>query len=328
MISLFWLFFNLITIVILAFYSMSEMACVSLNRVRLHYYVSKGNQRAIWLQELLNQPSKLFGTTLIGVNAALVIGSEASREFHQSLGISPDFAPLSQVVLVVIFGELAPMFAARHYSEHVAMLSAPLLYASSVILAPFIWILTLISRTWIYLFHGHETDHSIFISKEELLKIIESKGEEEETSTEEEFDAIASNIFNLRYQNLRQVMTPLKDYPKMSLQSSVDDVREKLKSSSISFLPLYQKDMKNIHYLVYPRDLLRAKGDDKAKSYGKTPWFVAETTSLVQILHQFRNNNESVAVILNKKGHPIGFVKFDDVLEKVLSQNLQPISVS
>jgi len=104
---------------------MVEMACVSFNKVRLHYYVNQGNRRAIWLNYLLQHPFRLFGTTLIGVNVAMVVGSECSREFHSALGLSPDLAPLSQVIIVVIFAELAPMFAARHYAEHVAMLGAP-----------------------------------------------------------------------------------------------------------------------------------------------------------------------------------------------------------
>src|SRR5262245_63138653 len=113
---------------------MIEMASVLLNLVRLHYYVSKGEKRAVLFNELLNYPSRLFGTTLIMVNSATVFGSEFSREFHEAIGLSPDLAPLTQVLLVLIFGELSPMFAARTHSEHMALLGIPLLYASAKIL--------------------------------------------------------------------------------------------------------------------------------------------------------------------------------------------------
>ncbi|MBA3815689.1 MAG: DUF21 domain-containing protein, partial [Parachlamydiaceae bacterium] len=153
-----WLLCNLLSIMVLAFYSMQEMACVSFNKVRLQYYVSKGLKRAVWLNYLLQNPSRLFGTTLIGVNIALVIGSECSREFHSALGINPDLAPLSQVILVVIFGELAPMFAARHYAENVAMLGVPIVYASARLMSPFLWCLGGISKLCNLIVGGKEIE--------------------------------------------------------------------------------------------------------------------------------------------------------------------------
>lgn len=54
--ALYWLLLNLFSIIMLAFYSMLEMACVSFNRVRLQYYVSQGIKRAEWLNWLLQHP--------------------------------------------------------------------------------------------------------------------------------------------------------------------------------------------------------------------------------------------------------------------------------
>ena len=101
-------FMIVICLFVQGFYAMLEMACVSFNKVRLQYYVSKNNRRAKWLTHLLNHPAQLFGTTLIGVNAAMQLGSEFSRQFYIALGVSPDYAPLSQVFIVLIFAEIAP----------------------------------------------------------------------------------------------------------------------------------------------------------------------------------------------------------------------------
>ncbi len=131
--ALLWLVFNLLSIVALSFYSMQEMACVSINKVRLKFYVSQGIKRAQWLEYLLHNPTRLFGTTLIGVSIATIISSECARQFHQAIGIDPDWAPLTQVFIVLIFGELAPMFAARIHSEHMALFRCPIVYASSKI---------------------------------------------------------------------------------------------------------------------------------------------------------------------------------------------------
>src|ERR1700722_3738597 len=91
-----WFLLNILTIILLGFYSMQEMASVSFNRLRLQYYVSKGIKRAIWVQSLLQNPARLFGTTLISVNIAMFIGSECARRTYAALGLNPDWAPLTQ----------------------------------------------------------------------------------------------------------------------------------------------------------------------------------------------------------------------------------------
>lgn len=175
--ALWWLFFNLLSIFLLGFYSMMEMACVSFNKIRLHYYVYKGNKRAKWLNYLLHHPFRLFGTTLIGVNVSMVVGSECAREFHSAVGLDPDLAPLSQVILVVIFGELAPMFAARLFPEYIAMMGVPLIYASAKLLSPALKLIGLISNLVNFFIKGKSHDADIFLSQEELQNILEEQGD-------------------------------------------------------------------------------------------------------------------------------------------------------
>ena len=125
---------------------MMEMACVSFNKVRLQYYLSKELKSAIWLNYLLKRPALLFGATLISVNAALLFGSECSRRFYEEVGASPLFAPLTQAFLVLVFAEIAPMFAGRRYAEHAVMIGVGPLYLLARILRPFIWMIDLICR--------------------------------------------------------------------------------------------------------------------------------------------------------------------------------------
>ena len=169
----FWLIMTLLCLSIHAFYSMMEMACVSFSKVRLQYYVGQNRSRASWIHHLIRRPSRLFGTTLLGVNVALQIGSECSRLFYQSLDLSPNLAPISQVILVLIFAELVPMFAARRYSEHVALLGIPFLYASYNILRPIIFLVDLFSKGISYLVYGKVTQEPGTLTRDELQKVLE-----------------------------------------------------------------------------------------------------------------------------------------------------------
>lgn len=294
---------------------------MSFNRLRLHYYVSKGLPRALLLNDLLQKPAKLFGTTLIGVNVAMFFGSEFAREFHIAIGLSPDWAPLSQVFLVVILGELAPMFAARSYSEHIAMLGIPLLYASAKIMTPLLWVLNYITNLCIKLINGKSVQSTIYVTQEELKKILEEQEEEQPyTSDKEQFNAITANIFNLRSKHAKQIMTPISQTPMLPSSSTIADVQKALSTSPAPCLPIYHSVRNNIIGIAFPRDLIRAAPDRKVRDFTRPPWFVTQTTKLSRILKQFRHNTKEVVVILDKQGHAIGIIHFNDLIEQIFGK--------
>lgn len=319
--AIYWLLFNLLSTVVLAFYSMIEMACVSFNKIRLQYYVSQGVKQAIWLNYLLQHPSHLFGTTLIGVNIATVVGSECAREFHAAIGLSPELAPFSQVILVVIFGELAPMFAARRYPEHVAWLGVPLLYASAKIMTPILFVVSWISRIANLVTGKNEAEENIYLTQDELKKILEEKTDESIGGSESaEFSAVTTNIFTLRNKNVRQAMQPLTLSTALPSNATVEQMENLLAKTAAEFVPLYHREISNIIGIVFPRDALRAGEHKRIRDYARPPWFVTETTTMTQILKQFRTNNESVAFILNHQGKAIGFISLNDVISEIFGK--------
>lgn len=318
--ALFWLVLNFVSIIVLAFYSMMEMACVSFNRIRLHYYVSKGNKRAIWLDNLLHHPWRLFGTTLIGVNFAMFFGSEFSREFHTAIGLSPDLAPLSQVILVIILGELAPMFAARAYPEHVALLGIPIIYASAKIMAPLLWAIRLVSTFCNWAVGGKEANTHIFLTEEELQKILEEEEDMPFPSPSEEFNAVTTNIFDLKEKTAQLVMTPLSRTALIPSNTTVEQTRNTMAKSDAEYVLVYHTYTYNIIGILCPADLLRTPDARRARDYARSPWLVTQNTSLLQIIKQLRRNNETVAVILDDEGHAVGVLDLDDLVEEIFGK--------
>jgi CBS domain containing-hemolysin-like protein len=302
------------------FFAMVEMACVSFNKVRLQYYVSNQNRRAEALSYLLHHPAYLFGTTLIGVNASLVLGSECARRFYDSLGLSPDYAPLSQIVLVLIFAEIAPMFAGRRYAEHVAMLGIPLLFFFSLLLRPLIWVLDLLCRGVNRLI-GNPLTSSSWLSREELQNVIE---EREETiavqPSRKEFNTVVSNIFTLKQKTSKDLMLPLSHVCLVPSFCTVGEMRRIVRDRHASFLPIYHRNPQNIVAIAYPRDLLRLSDNKRIKEYSRPPWFISEKSPIIQILKQFRRNNQSLAIVLNEKGLATGILTLDEIVDGIFGR--------
>ncbi len=311
----FFLTIIIICLVVQGFFAMAEMACVSFNKVRLQYYVSKNNRRAIWLNYLLQHPGRLFGTALICINTALQIGSEASRRFYESIHLSPDWAPLSQVFIVLIFAEIAPLFAGRRYAEHAAMISVPVLYIVSFVLRPVIWLFDGLCRI-VHKILGSSQKSGLYLSREELQKILEEKDEEE-------FNTIAAHIFALRNMTARELMQPLSSTQLIPSICTVSEMRCLLNSRYFPVVPIYHKQPENIIAIAYPRDLLRLPENKKVRDYARAPWFITEKDSIIAILRQFRRNNQSVAIVLNEKGLARGILTLDEIIDEIfgLSDN-------
>ena len=321
---LFWISMTAICLLVHGFYSMMEMACVSFNRLRLQYHMSRGHKRMQWLFELLQSPYRLFGTTLLCINIALQIGSECSRNIYMSLGLSPDLAPLTQVLLVVIIAELTPMFAARRHAEHVVMLGIPILYASSKLLKPFIHLLAAIARLAKKLFFKHATIESNFLmQRDELIKTVEGLGEQETSERHrDEFTRVVHNIFSFKVKRAQHIMEPLNSIQLLPSNCTVGYMRNILKQTLSDTLPVYHKERANIIGIASPRDYLTANNTTRIREHITPPWFLSYDTPITDILQEFRRNNENLAIILDQAGSAIGIIELQDVLEEIFEEKL------
>lgn len=319
-----WLSFNLLSIGALAFYSMVEMACVSINKARLHFYAMEGSRPAKLLQQLLRHPSRLFGTTLIGVNLATVIGSECAREFHASIGVDPDLAPISQVILVVIFGELAPMFAARNYAEHVALLGSSLLYLSSLVLSPFLWSLEYLTNFIDRLMGGEHTPAERFLSKEELQKMLEIQESASEAVVNTELTTVSASLFKMHTQTVQAVIEPLDSLQLLPSDANITQLRSLWRKAPSNFIALYQRKPSDIVGIIYPRDVLRSSDNQRVSECARSPWFVTATTSLSHMIKQFCRNNQNLAIVIDASGCAIGVATFSAIINEVFGQTHSP----
>ncbi len=307
-----WLVLDFLSLIALSFFSMFEMAAISFDRLKVDYYVARGYRRIIWLQELLDKPSALFGTTLVGVNLSLVFGAECSRNLFFAWGISPDFAPLMQITLAIILGELAPMFAARKHPEHVVFLGIPLIYWTSRVLAPFLHLVEWFSRFGNKLVRSHQGELT-FIPREELVEMIEGSTNQD-VGEEEGSRRTLSAIFSLGERNVASLLQPIESFPILPLKVTVGELRERIKNKEHSFVLLKAEDREGFLGWVALRDLLRVPDNRRVRDWLRQPTFVDQKSSLLQLLNTFRKEKVEVVVGVDEKGMPKGLLTFEDLI--------------
>jgi putative hemolysin len=309
-----FLFLTLFAVFIQGLFALFEMACVSFNKVRLQYYVSLGLKRAIWLTFLLKKPSRLFGTTMIGINLALQVGSESSRRFYEAINLPPDWAPITQVLIVVMLGELAPMFAARRHPEQLAMALAPLMVLITHLLTPLIWAFDAFSHL-LHRLLGKSSETSLYLSREEIKAAFEDREE-----GENEFNNMVSSVFRLKNLIASQVLKPLSDVLMASSHATIAEVKAQLAERYVPLLPIYHRSRNNIVAIVHLRHLLGKPDSTRILDCSRPPWFITKDSSILQILDQFRRNNQVMAIVLDPSGQAAGILTLDQILEQILGE--------
>jgi putative hemolysin len=298
-----WLLFLLLTIASVAFqsfFAMFEMASVSFNKVRLHYYLSKNKKRAKLLAFLLEKPSRLFGTTLIGVNTFLQIGSECSRRFYESIGLNPDLAPITQVFIVLIFGELAPLFAARRHSEQVALRSIPMVICLYWLFYPFIKLIDMLSSLI------SRKENKNFLSRDELkLAFVDPT---------KALDEPIENIFSVKEKKADEIMVPLDKAQRIPSTATLQELSHILSVDYHPHVLIYHRSETNIVGLIHSRVLLKQDLKKRVTEESTPPWFITQDENILDILKQFRTNNQDMAVVLSPTGTPVGAITLDQII--------------
>jgi CBS domain containing-hemolysin-like protein len=156
----------------------------------------------------------------------------------------------------------------------------------------------------------------LFLSREEI-KIAFKEGEFKEA---DEFNAIVTSIFNLKNAEAVQWMQPLAEMQLFPTTAKVSEVRKVLKDRYTPILPIYYRIPNNIVSVVDLRDLLRSTEDQKIMDQGRSPWFVAKDTSILQIIDQFRRNNQSMAIVLETTGQACGVLTLDRIIEGIFGK--------
>lgn len=316
---LFWASATLFWTLVMSFYSTQEMASISCNKLRLEYYIKQGQRWAKWLYDLIEHPTVLFSTTLIGVNCALMASSECARRMYEALGLNPNLAPLTHIPFILLFGELVPMFAARIHAEHMSRLGIPLLYLSAKILSPLARIVDhFFKQINRFLGEKEAREATAFLSREELQKLIEEHETGLTPDGAAQINAIIGNIFSLRNKQAFQLMEKLYNVPSVSSHTLVSDVKKKFQKSEEEYILVYHRLPEKIIGVVLPQDLLEAHDNKKIHDFAQNACFVSTTTPSLELLKRLQEEKMPVGVVLNHFGAAIGAVTIQDIFDELL----------
>ncbi len=323
-----------------AFFAAAELAFISLNDAKVEMQAKDGNKKAIKIQKMLKNPSKFLSTIQIGITFAGFLSSAfASEAFASELApILYTWIPvidigmwntISIVIITIIlsfftliFGELVPKRLAMKNYEKIAFASIEVIRFISVIMAPFVKLLTVSTNFVSKIFGVTDTDEQI-VSEEEIRMMVDASGEKGVIDEEER--EMINNVFEFDDKVASEIMIPRKDVYALDMNMTISQVIEEITSDKdfrYSRIPVYDENIDEIKGIVYIKDIVMSQknGNVKIKNLIKEPYFVPDTISVNDLFEQLRKKRKQIAIVVDEYGGTAGIVTMEDILEEIVGE--------
>ena len=310
-----------------ALVSGTEVAFFSLSQTDIKELSNNGKDENIVVR-LLEKPRKLLATILITNNfiniLIVLLFASLSDTLFGDFDYQMDFSLFSVSVrflleivlvtfLILLFGEVLPKVYASRNALRFSKAMSKFIHSISIILTPFS--LPLITLTkWIENKLGNKNSN---FSVETLSQALELTSEGATTKDEQK---ILEGIVNFGNTETVQIMKPRIDIFSLSDEESYENVLNKILENGYSRNPVYKENIDNIIGVLYAKDLLAHlnKKTFKWQNLVREPFFVPENKKLDDLLGDFREKKNHLAIVVDEYGGTSGLVTLEDVIEEIV----------
>lgn len=303
-----------------AYFSATETAFSSLNRIRIKNMAEKGDKRAQMVLDMLENFDSLLSTILIGNNIVnIMCASVATVLFVRIMGEEqgPKLATAVITVVVLIFGEVSPKSIAKESPEKFAMFAAPLLRLLCIILTPFNWLFKQWKKLLSKMFQTEE-DHSM--TEEELLTIVEEA--EQEGRIDEQESSLIRSAIEFSEQEAIDILTPRIDIVGVSTEATKEEISQVFAETNYSRLPIYKETMDHITGIIYQKDFYNFVYNKEAtiESIVRPALYITESKKIGELLKELQHKKSHIAIVLDEYGGTTGIVTLEDILEELVGE--------
>lgn len=317
-------------------FAMSELAIVSARRGRLRQLAEDGHKGAKIALGMAEDPASFLsivqiGMTLNSVLAGAFSGATLAGNFADYFNSISWIAPNGEAVAIavtvavvtylnLVIGELIPKRIGLSYAEPIAIRLAPVMKFFATIAAPCVWLLR------------HSTERSLRILRlanprddsvtEEEVKDLIAEGTESGLFKPAEKEML-EGVMRLADRTVRTIMTPRVDMMWLSIDDSINENNNTIRTTGYSRFPVAKGDLEEILGIVHAKDMLNAALGGhlpSLKAVMRPVLTVPDTTTVLRLLEQFKKSKQHIAIVADEYGSVEGLVSATDVLQAIIGE--------
>lgn len=309
-----------VLITLSAYFSATETAFSSFNRIRVKNMASSGNKRAKLVYALSEKYDELLSTILVGNNLVNIASTAiATVLFTEALGDSmgPTVSTVVMTIVVLTFGEISPKSLAKENAEGFSMFSAPIIRVLMMVLKPINFMFSLLKKGLNKLFKPSENRS---MTDSELLTIVEEA--EQQGGIDQEESEMLRNVIEFDDIESIDIMTPRVNVEAVPHDATNEEIAECFRSTGYSRLPVYDETIDSIVGIILEKNFYATVmgTDNTIDSILKPVEFIPPSMKISALLKLLQKNKQQMAVIVDEFGGTEGIITLEDVIEELVGE--------
>lgn len=318
------------------FFALSEMAVVTSRKSRLKQ-MAESSKRAKTALSLSEHPERFLSTVQVGITLIPYLnGIVGGQALGSSLGTWLDAAvpalasktaiTLGSVIVAVIvtfvtivIGELVPKRIALLAPERIATAVAMPMNVISTLAAPFVWLLSRSTRLLIQIL-GLDKSNTDKVTDEEIRHLVAESHEQGNLDADER--NMLNRVLRLGDRTAESLMTPRTLIVWLDADADFVENQDVLRSNPFSRYPVYRKDDSNVLGVLESKSLVGRECRNNAELLKSVhpALFVSESTNALRLLEIFREEQQTLALVVDEYGDILGMVTVNDLIGAVLGR--------
>lgn len=315
--------FSLVILLILsAFFSASETALTTVNRIKLESLAEDGNKRAKMVLKLLAKPLKMLSTILIANNVVNLSASALATTIAIKLWGNSFVALATGILtfLVLIFGEITPKTMATTKSEKMALSFGGIIYFLSKVFTPIIFVVDFLANGILKLFRIDPKEARSAMTEYEFRTIVEASHEDGVLESEER--QMIYNVVDLGDSLAKDIMIPRVEMACVNVDATYEELKEVFDKEKFTRIPVFEESTDNIIGIINMKDLLFLEHPEQIniRDIMREASFTFEHKKTSDLLAEMRQNSIPMVLVLDEYGDTVGLITLEDLLEEIVGE--------
>ncbi len=317
---------QLLTLVVLlalsAFFSSTETALTTVNKIRVRTLAESGVERAVTLSKVIEQQGKMLSAILIGNNIVNLSASSLMTTLtiklfgNKAVGVATGVLTL----LILVFGEITPKTLSTISAESMALRSAGIIYALMYVLTPVIAVVNKLSLGVLLFLKVDPNKKQDMITEDELRTIVEVSHEEGVIETKEK--KMINNVFDFGDSLAKDIMVPRIDMVFVNVDATYDELIDIFRNEQYTRIPVYEETTDNVIGIVNVKDLLLIEDHDNfhIRDCLRQPMYTYEYKKNSELMIEMQKSFSNLVIVLDEYGATAGLVTLEDMLEEIVGE--------
>ena len=310
-------------LVLSAFFSGSETGMMASNKIKLRNKAKSGEKNSARALKLLSRPDNLLSVILVGNNFANILASALVTilmiNFFDGRVL---LGSILLTIIILIFSEITPKTTASAYPENFASRSSWVLSKLSFLFKPIVLITNQVSSRLLNVLNVDikKSNDSDNLNTDELKILLDDSN----SLIPGDYRNMLSAVLGMDKLIVEDIMIPLSEIEGININDSLVNIKKKIKDSSYTSLPIYDQNISNCIGLLHLKDssdfLDAFKKEKSINSFLSEPYFASLTSNITKQLHEFQNNNESIALVVDEYGEIEGLISVEDIFIEIVGK--------